>query len=345
MAIKSVTAKKKSLISRFSNLPPAVLIIIIIIIISLFLALGLFVVLNYANEATINFKKNNYIMKVGEKEKLEVIYDTQKGYKPDIEFVSKDSNIASSTKDGKIEGKRAGETKVFAKTKGGQKIEATITVNDKKQKNKTIYLTFESGPDRKVTGEILSILDKYNAKATFFVKGESAKLNENILKEQHEKGHTIGILCQKEDYANIYSSVDAYLKDFYKAEKVIKNIIGERPMYWRFPGTSENYLLSKQMKKSIIDTLHKQHYTEIDFTAKINDSVGKKYSSEEMGEYGIKSLDDAMKSGYVPVINIHDSSLMVRSPRALEIILKHYSKLGYDFQGIKDYQGPENLVY
>lgn len=58
-------------------------------------------------------------------------------------------------------------------------------------KNK-IYITFDDGPTPKVTQEILDILDKYNAKATFFCLGENIKANYDIYTDILKRGHSVG---------------------------------------------------------------------------------------------------------------------------------------------------------
>ena len=41
--------------------------------------------------------------------------------------------------------------------------------------NNTIYLTFDDGPTPNVTNEVLELLSKYNAKATFFCLGKNVQ--------------------------------------------------------------------------------------------------------------------------------------------------------------------------
>ena len=56
---------------------------------------------------------------------------------------------------------------------------------------KQIALTFDDGPSKE-TLEILKILKKFNAKATFFVLGERIKGREKIIKKIIKGGHEIG---------------------------------------------------------------------------------------------------------------------------------------------------------
>lgn len=58
--------------------------------------------------------------------------------------------------------------------------------------DKCIAFTFDDGPDRRQTLQILDVLDQYNAKATFFVVGERVEKYPEIVKMQLAKGHEIG---------------------------------------------------------------------------------------------------------------------------------------------------------
>lgn len=58
--------------------------------------------------------------------------------------------------------------------------------------NKKIVLTFDDGPDPKITPKILDILKSYKAPATFFVIGLNASRSPGILHRIIEEGHLIG---------------------------------------------------------------------------------------------------------------------------------------------------------
>jgi len=55
-----------------------------------------------------------------------------------------------------------------------------------------ISLTFDDGPDPKVTKKILDVLELAGAKATFFVIGKKAEQYPDIINLIVSKGHTIG---------------------------------------------------------------------------------------------------------------------------------------------------------
>jgi peptidoglycan/xylan/chitin deacetylase (PgdA/CDA1 family) len=53
-------------------------------------------------------------------------------------------------------------------------------------------LTFDDGPDPEYTPRLLDILEKYQARATFFMVGEAAQANPQLVRRIAEDGHTIG---------------------------------------------------------------------------------------------------------------------------------------------------------
>ncbi|SEH47968.1 Peptidoglycan/xylan/chitin deacetylase, PgdA/CDA1 family [Halobacillus karajensis] len=65
---------------------------------------------------------------------------------------------------------------------------------DKKLHNekKKVALTFDDGPHPEVTRKILDLLDKYHAKASFFMIGKRVGFYPDVAREVSERGHEIG---------------------------------------------------------------------------------------------------------------------------------------------------------
>ena len=59
-------------------------------------------------------------------------------------------------------------------------------------REKAVALTFDDGPSRENTGKILDVLKKYGAHATFFVLGDRARVDGDLLKQELEAGCEIG---------------------------------------------------------------------------------------------------------------------------------------------------------
>ncbi len=55
-----------------------------------------------------------------------------------------------------------------------------------------VYLTFDDGPTPGVTEWILATLDKYNAKATFFMLGKNVELYPDLYEMILSRGHKVG---------------------------------------------------------------------------------------------------------------------------------------------------------
>jgi peptidoglycan-N-acetylglucosamine deacetylase len=60
-----------------------------------------------------------------------------------------------------------------------------------RRSEKTIYLTFDDGPHPSITNEVLSILDKYSAKATFFCVGKNLEKHSEVANLIQQKEHLI----------------------------------------------------------------------------------------------------------------------------------------------------------
>lgn len=63
-------------------------------------------------------------------------------------------------------------------------------VLDRKQ---SVFITFDDGPHPVLTPIVLDIMDRHNAKATFFVVGEKARAYPEIVNQIVNRGHDVGI--------------------------------------------------------------------------------------------------------------------------------------------------------
>lgn len=54
-----------------------------------------------------------------------------------------------------------------------------------------LYLTFDDGPDIRYTPQILELLERYDAQATFFVLGEQAEFFPDLIRSEAQAGHYV----------------------------------------------------------------------------------------------------------------------------------------------------------
>jgi peptidoglycan/xylan/chitin deacetylase (PgdA/CDA1 family) len=144
---------------------------------------------------------------------------------------------------------------------------------------KIIYLTFDDGPGQ-YTEQLLGILAKHNAKATFFVTNQFPKY-QNLIKREAEEGHSIAVHSYLHDYKTIYSSTEQYWEDFEKMQQVIEEQTGYRTELVRFPGGSSNTIshFTPGIMTELAKEVEEKGYTYIDWNASSGD--GEAHTSRE----------------------------------------------------------------
>ncbi|WP_339204370.1 polysaccharide deacetylase family protein [Paenibacillus sp. FSL K6-3182] len=102
--------------------------------------------------------------------------------------------------------------------------------------DKKIALTFDDGPYPKTTEVILDLLQKYNAKATFFVLGNKVKLYPETIKREIAEGHEVA----NHTFNHVYflkSISQATIRDeIVKTENALEALTGKKPLLFRPPG-------------------------------------------------------------------------------------------------------------
>jgi peptidoglycan-N-acetylglucosamine deacetylase len=97
------------------------------------------------------------------------------------------------------------------------------------KKEKKIHLTFDDGPTPGITTRVLSLLNEYNAKATFFCLGKNVVDNPELYQKIKEQGHSIG----NHSYSHLNgwkTPRKQYFEDIKKAEQIINSKL-YRPPY------------------------------------------------------------------------------------------------------------------
>ncbi|WP_167958172.1 polysaccharide deacetylase family protein [Anaerosporobacter faecicola] len=195
-------------------------------------------------------------------------------------------------------------------------------------KKKVAYLTFDDGPSEN-TIKVLEILRKHNIKATFFMIAETITPDQyELIQEMIKEGHTIGIHTYSHNYRQIYSSVKAYLEDFYLAYKKIYEVTGMQPTIFRFPGGSYNCYM-KGMREKVIDEMNRRGFNYYDWQVSAEDSVGNP-SRASITRNVLKDFKKYQK----PIILMHDSSINALTVQALDIIIQTMKEEGYEFDTV-----------
>lgn len=109
---------------------------------------------------------------------------------------------------------------------------------------KQIALTFDSGWEYDKTLQLLDVLDKYQVKATFFLRGGWVKDHPDLAREIVSRGHLIENHSQAHGHMNTMTQ-DEIAADIIESTDIIKNTIGYTPTLFRPPyGEYNNRLLN-----------------------------------------------------------------------------------------------------
>ncbi|PKV89078.1 polysaccharide deacetylase family protein [Streptomyces sp. TLI_146] len=98
----------------------------------------------------------------------------------------------------------------------------------------TMVLTFDDGPDPRYTPEILRTLREHDVRAMFFVCGEMATDNRDLLREMRDDGHVIGNHSWTHPLL-IKMSREAVRDEMTRTSEVVEEVLGERPQWFRAP--------------------------------------------------------------------------------------------------------------
>lgn len=185
---------------------------------------------------------------------------------------------------------------------------------------KVIALTFDDGPHRKYTADILDILKKYNANATFFVVGEHAEKNPVLLRRMLDEGHEIANHTYTHKRKMRTSELIAEIR---KTHETIYSITGERTKLFRpVEGAYTDEHVEAVSKEGYKLVMWSWHLDTLD------------WKSPGVKKIVDKVLDGAREGN---VVLFHDGGgNRQQTVEALKEILPEFEQKGYRFVTISD---------
>lgn len=194
--------------------------------------------------------------------------------------------------------------------------------------HKIAYLTFDDGPSASTTPRILNTLDKYNVKATFFIIGDMAITNPNLVKMEANDGQSIGNHTYSHNYKKIYSNPNAFIGDINRCQAVLKSILGNNfnSRLVRFPGGSFGTRLEPFRK-----ALKNAGYHYIDWNDLTGDAEGQNIPVDKL----LSNLKKYTSGKDHVVILMHDAPDKVTTVQALPQAIEYLKTQGYSFGTIK----------
>lgn len=189
---------------------------------------------------------------------------------------------------------------------------------DIKTSEKVIALTFDDGPHPKYTSEVLDILGQYDAKGTFFLVGELANENPDVVFRMYEEGHELA----NHTYTHPFNAtVPELLEEIKKTNETIFSITGYEPVLFR--------PVEGQYTEELIDAVTKEGYKVIIWHL----------DTEDWTDPGVDKIVKIILEGIYPgnVILFHDGGgRREQTVEALVEIMPLLKKEGYKFITISE---------
>ncbi len=182
----------------------------------------------------------------------------------------------------------------------------------------TVSLTFDDGPSPKYTPQILSILKKYNVKATFFVMGWAAKKYPHLIKEMLRQGHAVAIHTNSHPKLTRLSNKQLY-KEVESPRDIVARIVGKPPVCLRPPYGLTNARVNQYVRRAGM----------IPVPMGFNSFDYKRPGVHKLASWVIKNAINGR------VFLLHDGySYREQTVKALPIIIKGIRKKGLGFSAI-----------
>lgn len=184
---------------------------------------------------------------------------------------------------------------------------------------RSVMLTFDDGPHPEFTPQVLDLLDKHGARATFFLIGERAERHPDLVREIHGRGHCIGnhTWSHLNDCRGGTYSYGRYLGEIRRCQSTMRSIAGVETKLFRPPRGELNL-------KSLAATLCSRHRIV--------------YWSLEGGEWGCRQHESGAAIAEFVVRTVQPRDIVLlhddneKTIAVLEALLPLAAERGFDLQ-------------
>ncbi len=190
---------------------------------------------------------------------------------------------------------------------------------------KKVAVTFNCAWEAEDIPDILAILEKYEAKATFFILGQWAKDNPTAVKMIAEAEHEIGTHSNTHpDMAKI--SMEKVREELLRSCEHIENAGGGKPKLFRAPSGSYS--------SELIKTASEMGFTTIQWDVDSRD-----WKDKTAGEM-VESVTKNVRKGSIILFHSGKENTLEALPQILEILKNG----GYEFVKVSDLIYSENYT-
>ncbi|PDY44472.1 peptidoglycan-N-acetylglucosamine deacetylase [Bacillus pseudomycoides] len=194
------------------------------------------------------------------------------------------------------------------------------------QVRKVAYLTFDDGPG-KYTAELLEMLKKEDAKATFFLIGANVKAFPDLVKQELAEGHYVGMHSMTHNYKKLYTE-GHYVDEMKEDQSLIAGIIGKSPILTRPP-----YGSMPGLNEALRNKVAEGGFKVWDWTI---DSLDWKYNKVPVDSASAQIVQNVLAGATNPieVVLMHD--IHPQSVKAVPGIIKGLKEKGYELESYQE---------
>lgn len=189
-----------------------------------------------------------------------------------------------------------------------------------KTKEKVVALTYDDGPVPPFTNEILAVLKKHRIQATFFVVGERAEKNPDLIKQMYQQGHELG--NHSWSHALMLWKSSRFIREqIQKTDAVLRKLGYNKEIHFRSPYGQKFWSLPK-----VLAELKKKNIL-FDVWAWDWDSPG----TNKIVKYVVKGVRPGS------IILLHDGcGTREQTVAASDIIIQRLKEKGYRFVTVSE---------
>ena len=112
-----------------------------------------------------------------------------------------------------------------------------------------VALTFDDGPDPKVTPQVLDLLDAAGAQATFFCIGGRARAYPELVREIARRGHAVENHTDTHPYGFAALPPPLLRREVRRAQATLSELTGRQPRFLRTPAGLRSPLLDPVLRR------------------------------------------------------------------------------------------------
>ncbi len=124
-----------------------------------------------------------------------------------------------------------------------------LRLPDTSARRNEIALTFDDGPDPRVTPAVLDLLDRHQARASFFVIADKAAAHPDLIKDIIRRGHSIENHSRSHSHFFAFYGWAALRAEIGAAQDIVAGITGQAPAFFRSPMGIRSPLLDPLIAK------------------------------------------------------------------------------------------------